>query len=296
MRLRFSLRELETFVAISDYGTFAVAGEVVGLTQSAISLQIKSLEANLDTELFDRTKRPPIMNDKGIKLVKRAREILNLCQTLKEDVANPQLGGILRLGVIPTVMSGVLPPTLLRLQASHPQLMVELSSGLSVQLIRQVTTGDLDAAIVTEPTQLGRGLSWHAFDEENFVVIAPNSASEDVDVAVLTKYPFIQFQPQTYAGQQIVTLLKDRGIKVNTQMHLDSMESIAKMVACGLGVSVVPQRSIDKPFPDGIKVFPFGVTPTTRVVGVIERVSGPRHEFIQVLTDALIQQTKQDKP
>ncbi len=278
-------------MSIADYGTFAAAGEVIGLTQSAISLQIKSLEGVLDAELFDRSKRPPIMNARGLRLLKRAREIINQCQALKEDVLESPLGGMLRIGVIPTVMSGVLPPTLLCLSKSHPQLMIELSSGLSAKLVGEVNKGVLDAAIVTEPAQLGRGMSWHAFAEEPLVLIAPLDAEGDVDIDFLERYSFIQFHPDTYAGQQIQALLLDRGIKVEPRMNLDSLEAIAKMVANGLGVSIVPQRTIEQPFPVGLKVIPFGVTPVKRIVGVVERVSSPKREFIQVLTAALIDQS-----
>ncbi len=290
MRIRYSLRELETFVAIADYGTFAAVGEAIGLTQSAISLQVKSLESALGTELFDRSKRPPVMNANGLKLIKRARDIINQCHSLKDEVLDNPLGGLLRVGVIPTVMSGVLPQTLLQLRDTHPQLMIELSSGLSAKLVSEVSKGNLDAAIVTEPAQLGRGMSWHAFAEEPLVLIAPNSAEGEVDTELLDRYPFIQFHLDTYAGQQIHALLLDRGIKVDPRMNLDSLEAIAKMVANGLGISIVPQRAIDQPFPEGVKVLPFGLNPVKRVIGVVERVSSPRREFIQVLTAALIEQ------
>ena len=292
MRLRFSLRELQTFVAIADYGTFASAGEAIGLTQSAISLQIKSLEAMLETKLFDRSKRPPIMNTHGLKLLKRAREIIHQCQTLKDDMHDSPLGGVLRIGVIPTIMSGMLPETLVRLRKTHPSLMIELTSGLSAQLVSEVNKGALDAAIVTEPAQLGRGLSWHAFVEEPLVLIAPHDAEGDNDYEVLQRYPFIQFLPDTYAGQLIQMILQDRGIEVDHQMNLDSLEAIAKMVAHGLGVSIVPERAIERPFPEGVKVLPFGTTPVKRVVGVVERVASPKAELIQALVHALIGQTK----
>lgn len=289
MRIRYSLRELETFVAIADYGTFAAAGEAIGLTQSAISLQIKSLESILEVELFDRSKRPPIMNACGLKLVKRAREILNQCQNLKDSVHDSPVGGVLRIGVIPTVMSGVLPITLAHLRKRHPQLRIELISGLSSKLVVEVNRGRLDAAIISEPAQLGRGMSWHAFVEEPLVVIAPADAEGENDRDVLRRYPFIQFLPETYAGQQIVSLLHDRSIHVNAQMNLDSLESIAKMVASGLGVSIVPQRTVAMPFPPEIRVLPFGTEPVKRVVGVIERVTNPKHELIQLLTAELIE-------
>lgn len=288
MRLQFSLRELESLVAIADSGSFAAAGELIGLTQSAISLQIKSLESVLDVELFDRSKRPPLMSARGRTLVKRAREILNLCQGLKDAIQESSQGGALRLGVIPTVMSGVLPGTLMKLRESHPRLRIELVSGLSAALVTEVNRGHLDAAIITEPAQLGRGMSWHAFAEEPLVVIAAQDAVGDTDSALLQGYPFIQFHPETYAGQQIFSLLKDRGIRVNPQMNIDSLESIAKLVAKGLGVSIVPQRCIRRPFPDGIRVLPFGATPVVRVVGVIERLANPKRELTQLLTAALI--------
>ena len=227
------------------------------------------------------------MNARGLKLVKPAREILNQCQGLKDSVHDSRIGGALRIGVIPTVMSGILPTTLASLRQSHPQLRIELISGLSSKLVSEVNKGKLDAAIISEPTQLGRGMSWHAFVEEPLVVIAPHDAVGENDRDVLTRYPFIQFLPESYAGQQIATLLQDRNIRVNPQMNLDSLESIARMVETGLGVSIVPQRSISKPFPPDIRVLPFGVNPVKRVVGVIERVENPKHELIQLLTAEL---------
>jgi DNA-binding transcriptional LysR family regulator len=186
------------------------------------------------------------------------------------------MGGVLRIGVIPTVMGGVLPQTLLKLRQTHPQLMIKLSSGLSAKLVSEVNKGALDAAIVTEPAQLGRGISWHAFAEEPLVLIAPQDALGEVDTELLDRYPFIQFQADTYAGQQIMALLQDRGIKVEPRMKLDSLDSIAKMVASGLGISIVPQRTVEQPFPDGVKVLPFGITPVKRVVGIVEKVTSPK--------------------
>ncbi len=283
-----SLRELKTLVAIADYGTFAKAGQAIGLTQSAISLQVKSLESEFDIELFDRTRRPPAMNAKGSMLVKKAREVLMLCQQLKEAVQDDTLEGILRIGVVPTVMTGVLPETLAMMQQTHPELMIKVKSGLSAELVAEVANGEIHAAIVTEPSQLGRGLSWHAFVDEPLVLIAPEDAKGEVDSELLASYPFIQFQPETWAGQLIESVLADRGFRINSLMSLDSLESIGKMVANGLGVSVVPCRQIENPFPAGLKIIPFGQQTYKRVVGVVERTSNPKADFVKALYDILV--------
>lgn len=127
------------------------------------------------------------------------------------------------------------------------------------------------------------------------MLIAPQDAQGEVDTELLDRYPFIQFQADTYAGQQIITLLQDRGIKMEPLMKLDSLDSldsIAKMVASGLGISIVPQGTVEQPFPNGVKVLPFGIRPVKRVVGIVERVTSPRQDYIQVLTAALINQSK----
>ena len=72
-------------MAIADQRTFAAAAQVVGLTQSAVSLQIKALESELGVTLFDRTRRPPVLNADGRALVDRAREIIDLADQLTQS-------------------------------------------------------------------------------------------------------------------------------------------------------------------------------------------------------------------
>ena len=77
-----SIRNLRTLVAVADRGSFAAAARAVGLTQSAVSMQLRGLETELGTELFDRTRRPPVLNDHGKLLVRRAREIVQLYERM----------------------------------------------------------------------------------------------------------------------------------------------------------------------------------------------------------------------
>ena len=281
------LRHLRTLVAIADYGGFAVAGEAIGLTQSAVSLHVKALEERLGTTLFDRSRRPPLLNARGADLVERAREIVRLCADLKESVSGADIAGELELGAIPTVLTGTLPGSLAALRALHPRLLVRLTSGLSGELVRRVYKGELDAAIVTEPVELATGLNWQPVAAEPLVVIAPEDAGEDSDQALLESWPFIRFKRFAWAGQLIDGHLRDRGIKVRTSMEVDSLEAISLMVSHGLGVSVVPLRNIPQPFPPHLKVVDFGHPAVQRVVGLIERNLNPRAHFVRALCAVL---------
>jgi len=280
------LRHLKTLIAIAENGSFAAAGDAIGLTQSAISLHVKALEETLETKLFDRTTRPPRLNTRGRNLVDRARDIVEQCEGLSDLVSGDSLAGSLDVGAVPTLLSGILPPALGAIRALHPDLRIRVSSGLSADLVGRVHKGELDAAVVTEPSQVQTGLSWHMYAEEPLLVIAPKGTKGSTDRELLAAGPFIRFQRFAWAGRLIDTHLKDRGIKVHTGMEIDSLEAIALMVAHGLGVSVVPDRA-GASLPTNIERIPFGDPPLCRVVGVVERRDNPKAHLIRGLVEIL---------
>ena len=280
------LKHLKTLIAIAENGSFAAAGEAIGLTQSAISLHVKSLEDELETKLFDRTTRPPRLNTRGRNLIDRARTIVEQCEGLSDIATGEALSGSLGIGSVPTLLSGILPPALSAIRGSHPDIRIRVSSGLSADLVGRVHKGELDVAVVTEPSQLQTGLSWHMFAKEPLMVIAPDGTAGETDRELLDAGPFIRFQRYAWAGRLIDTHLKDRGIRVHTGMEIDSLEAIASMVKHGLGVSVVPDRAAAD-LPRGIKKVPFGDPPLCRVIGVVERRDNPKIHLIRALVEIL---------
>ena len=87
------IRQLETLVAIINHGGFTAASEAIGLTQSAVSLQIKALEEDLGVELFDRFTRPPTPTRRALEIANQAREILSLCSELNNKITAQLSGG-----------------------------------------------------------------------------------------------------------------------------------------------------------------------------------------------------------
>lgn len=280
-----SLRALRSFVAIARHGTFAAAAAALGLTQSAVSLQMRGLEAELRARLFDRSRRSPTLTAAGRALLARAGEIVALYDGLPAALSGPELAGTLVLGAVPTVLSGVLPDALAALRAQHPQVQVRVVAGLSAELAALVDRGEADAACVSEPmTRLSPGLAWRLFARERLMVIAPPDAEAASDRELLARYPFIRFNRRAWAGRLIDEQLRRRGIAVNEAMELDSLEAIALMVSKGLGASIVPERAAGLALPSRLVRRPFGRPPLVRNVGLIERAGHPR----AALTAALL--------
>lgn len=280
------LRHLASFVAIADSGSFAAAADRLGLTQSAISLHIKALEAATGQTLFDRTHRPPSLTTAGRHLVDPARDILRRCRQLT-GAAAPATGP-LTLGVVPTALGGLLPATLTRLRADAPDLKVTVTSGLSADLTEQVRQGMLDAALVTEPDALSPGLVWRTLVREPLIVLAPAETTGADDEAVLTAAPFLRFRRYAWAGRLIDRHLTERGIAVDAVVELDSLEAIERLVAAGLGVSVVPYR-VGGTVPVGTRALPFGRPTLARTLGLVTRgLEAPSIRSLMAALDAAI--------
>jgi DNA-binding transcriptional LysR family regulator len=286
------LRQLRTLVAIDDYGSFAAAADAVGLTQSAVSLQIRHLEEELGAALFDRRRRSPQFNGKGRALVEQARKVVEICEHILQHGAVEALEGTLMLGAVPTSLDGIVPQALAFLREYHPRLLVKVASGLSAELTARTRSGEVNTAVVTEPRQLADGLTAHRIAREPLVVIAPPDAAGETDREILESGPFIQFDRRAWVGQQIDQHLKDRGIRVSLGMEINTLEAIARMVRCGLGVSVVPLPTGRETMTAGLRWVSFGDPPLHRSLVVIERQANPQARLVSGLVSALRRASK----
>ncbi|AWG28024.1 LysR family transcriptional regulator [Burkholderia cenocepacia] len=280
-----SLRAFRTLVAIARYRTFARAGEAIGLTQSAVSLQIKTLESEYNVQLFDRSRRQPVLTEAGNILLAQAKQVLAMVDRIPDALSDEKkLVGRLRIGAIQTALSGPLPDALLALRAAHPSLRVHVSAGMSVELANRVAAGELDAAITTRPVRPHPAeLTWTTLYEDRFWLLVPPGHAERDAGALLDALPFIRFDAQAWAGRMIAAELRRIGVRVREEMVLDSAETIARMVARGLGAAIValPDATLARLPP--VTRLPFGQPQMGRAVVLLEHQSRPAERFARAL-------------
>lgn len=289
-----SLRALRSLIAIAQHGSFARAADTVHLTQSAVSLHVKSLEEEFNAALFDRSRRLPVLTDAGHLAVERAHEIIALYDSIASDIgADNELRGRLKIGAIQTALAGALPLALAALAAEHPHLSINVASGMSAELATRVEAGELDVAITTEPVKpYPYGLVSTTLYEEGFWIIAPSSCAGLDFRQLLQQLPFIRFDRRAWAGRTIDRELRRMRLRVKTSMELDSQDAIIQMVASGLGVSVVPLSNQNLEDLKHLDVQPFGSPQSTRRVVLLEQEERP----LARLAAALAQAVKQHAP
>jgi DNA-binding transcriptional LysR family regulator len=167
------MRELKTFLAVVRYGTFAGAGSHIGLTQSAVSAQIQRLEEDLGFALFDRTGRSATLNAAGKQTVEVAEELLSVYARLADRGGAAEQSGLLRVGAIASAQGSFLVSAIQRFRQDSPGWRIRVIPGVSLNLLAQVDSGEVDVAVIIKPPfALPSELKWRTLTLEPFVLLA----------------------------------------------------------------------------------------------------------------------------
>lgn len=253
------LRELKTFVAVARHGTFAAAGQRVGLTQSAVSAQMRNLEQALGQRLFDRSGRSAELNAAGRHALPLAEQMLALFAEMGRPEAAGEWRGELRLGAIASVQTGLLPEVLPRFRALAPHVELKLVPGVSLDLLSQVDAGELDMALLIKPPfEMPKELHQLPLAREPFVLIAPESLVGDDPLQLLASQPFVRYDRSSFGGRQVERFLREQRLTVREALELDELEAIVRMVEAGLGVSLIPLAGLWREHAARVRIIELG--------------------------------------
>lgn len=280
------VKTLYALLAVADHGSFNEAARALGVSLSSISVQMKALEDEVGLVLFDRSRRPPPLTDEGRDFVERARDLIRDWERLTASLKKSGEDGLLRLGAVHTVVSGLLPKALAAMRRQSPGLRVRLTTGLTHDLEAALIAGRIDVAVATEPATLPAGFSFHLFQEEPLVAIAAKSAPGEDFRSVLECNPYVRFNRQARVAGLIEACLEDAGIGIRSEMEIDTLEGVMSMVSAGLGVSIVPLGRVGS-LPKNLKHFPVGDPPLTRRLGVIAPATSAKGRFVDQVLSAL---------
>lgn len=265
---RFMITELKTFVAIARYGTFSQAADRVGLTQAAVSGQIKRLEEHLGFALFDRTGRSATLNAAGALILPRAQSILAQFEMLG-DPETDSATGTLKVGAISSVQTSMLARALVTFRERFPKYGVQVLPGLSMHMIDEVDSGELDLAILIRPSfELPPELDWHTLRTEPYVLIAPADCQGNDWREVIQSQPFLRYHRLSVGGRQVDRFLRTMPFAITTATET-SLQAMLTMVQNGLGVALIPVSEAHFPLPQTIRALPLDEQSLVREIGFV---------------------------
>jgi len=152
-KTEMTLVQLEYIIAVDTYKSFVMAAEKCFVTQPTLSMQIQKLEASLGVRIFDRSKQPILPTDIGKTIINQARIVLKESDKIKELIieTKDELGGEIRIGIIPTLAPYLLPLFIQKFNKRFPEVKLVVQEALTTQIVQLLREGLLDTGIVVTP-------------------------------------------------------------------------------------------------------------------------------------------------
>lgn len=294
MRVGLSLPRIRSFVAVAEERQFRRASERVGLSQPAMSAQLRELEEFLGAALLSRTTRSVHLTAEGEKFLVRARNILADLESAVLEVRDHASlrRGRLSVAAIPSVASRILPGVVASFIARFPGIDVQMIELSAHDVERCVTSGNADLGICATPDRNSE-LSFSYLMQDRFVGLVaksnPLARKRRVRLDALFEYPLITTVAGTSIRFALERACREQGRSLRVTHSVTQHQTVIAMVGAGLGVALLPALSLA----DNLDVVRLTVVDPqiTRDLGVIQRKGEPSsaaaQEFITAMDGAL---------
>jgi DNA-binding transcriptional LysR family regulator len=245
-------RQLAAFCAVVERRSFSQAAERLGVTQPAVSLQVRSLEKRLGRRLLDRSGRRVEPTEAGAALYRSAQRMLQLEEQLVDELQaadGGDLGGTLHVGASTGPGSTVVPVLLCEFQRDNPAVSVSLSISDTQSVVERVAERELELGVVGAARR-HRGVVFEPFFRDEVVLAVPPGhtfANRTVSLAQLREEPLIVMQEGAGVRQVIEDELRRAGVRLRDlepRLELGLQESVKAAVVAGFGVTFISRAAI----------------------------------------------------
>ena len=283
---------VRTLREIARHGSFSRAAEGLRLSQPAVSLHMRQLEARCGVSLLERVGKRAFPTPAGTLLLEHAGRAFAELEAAQEALRQLRgvVAGRVRLGTGATASIHLLPPLLRRLRARYPELELIVVTGNAPEIAAAVAGNELDVAIVTLPVT-GRQLLVTPLLLDPLVAVGPPTqrwpARGGLTAAELARHPLIVYERGGTIRRVIDEWFRRGGARARVVMELGNEEAIKKLVGAGLGLSVSPAMAVrDEVRAGALRMCPLS-PPLARRLGVVRRRDKPETPALRVFLAAL---------
>jgi len=286
-----TLRQLRYFDALAGLSHFGRAAAACGISQPALSMQIKDLEEALGAVLIERGARQVRLTKFGEDAALRVRDILRSVDELGDfaRASRGWLAGQLHIGMIPTIAPYLLPTVIGNLTRMHPELDIHVREALTSRLIQELVEGRLDTAIVALPVS-EPSLTEVALFAENFLLVRPG---EDEGTPVpssetLREMRLLLLEEGHCFRDQALSFCNMQSSPPRDALDASSLSTLVQMVSAGMGVTLIPEMAVAvETRSASVAVARFKEPQPARTVGMIWRKTSPLAGQLRQLSEVV---------
>ena len=289
--MNITIKQLQSFVAVARTRSFAEACGLMHLSQPALSIAIKNLEDALGGKLLVRTTRSVMLTPEGESFYPAAVQLLSDWDQSLEDVRNlfALKRGRLIIAAMPTFAGTLLPAILAEFQRRHPEINITVHDIVAEQAVDQVLKGRIELGLTFDPGPV-EGIIFKPLFLDHFVAALPRAhpltQKKKLRWKDLEENNFITLQRPSSIRQQVMETLELQGVSLSPSLEAHQLAVVGRMVADGLGISVIPEISANQMREMGAECRP--ILPLIgRRVGYITRRRRDRSAITEALIDVL---------
>ena len=288
---RLTLKHFRYFEALARHGHFGRAADACAISQPALSMQIREMEETLGTVLFERGVKQVRLTRLGETFALRIRDIVRSVDEL-EDLARGSrdlFEGPLRMGIIPTIAPYVLPKIIETLSVSYPELDLHIRETLTEKLIRELSDGRLDSAIVALPVS-EPSLTEVALFDENFVLVRPLADAHlpVPDRRMLREMRLLLLEEGHCFRDQALSFCNIPSAAPRERLDGSSLSTLVQMVGAGIGVTLIPEMALPvETRSASVAIARFNDPQPSRTIGMIWRKTSPLARQLRQISEVV---------
>lgn len=250
-RKSMTIIQLEYLLAVANYGSFSIAAEHCFVTQPSLSMQIKSLESELDVILLDRSKKPVVPTVAGEAVLAQAREALKGYNAIKEMVQQMkgEIAGKIRLGVIPTIAPYMLHKFIPEFVARYPKVELEVREMHTAQIVEALNRDSLDVALVAGGTCGESITEIELFDDRFFAYVSPQNPlynKSNVQISDIDMKDLVLLSVGNCMRDQVLELCLARHQHPSRySFESGSLDTLMRIVDCTSSMTIIPAMAVD---------------------------------------------------
>lgn len=293
--MNITVKQLRAFVAVAESSSFAEACERVHLSQPALSIAIRKMEEAAGGRLFERTTRALALTPEGLAFLPVARRLLADWTEAFDDLHRlfATQRGKLSIAVMPSFAINRFPRALVRYRECHPRINITVHDIVMEQVIESVRSGRTDIGVTFEPESCEGVDFTPLFTDRQVAILPPGHAAgakREVSWSMLARNPFIAMYRGSDYRRWTDAAMAAAGVQPHEIFEANQLATIARMVADGLGVAVVPELSSAHAAMIGAVVRPVRRPVIERRVGIFTRRRYPLSVAARRMKEILLEE------
>jgi DNA-binding transcriptional LysR family regulator len=243
------IESLKVFCDLAETESFTKAAQINGVTQSAVSQQISSLERTFKSLLIERSKKKFRLTREGQMLYDFSKQIIQTYESLHSKLQELKdiISGTIRVATIYSIGLHDLPPYLKRFLKSYPTVNVHVEYRRANQVYEDVLGNVVDLGLVAYPTRDSK-LEICPLRKEPLVLIChpqhPLAKNKSLRLKAISGQKFISFEPDIPTRKALDKILKEHSVQVQHVMEFDNIETVKRAVEIDAGIAIVPQGTV----------------------------------------------------